>query len=61
MPKAMEENLKHMAMKKFGSSTSKRARRYIYGTINKVEGNKHMMKEKDMAMKNTAMKMRAAA
>lgn len=35
MPKAMEEALKKTAMKKFGSTKSERARRYIYGTMEK--------------------------
>ena len=33
MPKAMEEALKRKAKKKFGSTTSEAARRYIYGTM----------------------------
>jgi len=36
MPKAMERALKRKARKKFGSSTSKRARAYIYGTMRKT-------------------------
>ncbi len=36
MPKAMERALKAKARKKFGSSTSKRARAYIYGTMRKT-------------------------
>lgn len=35
MPKKMHEALKRQARKKFGSTTSKRAKRYIYGTMNK--------------------------
>lgn len=35
MPEKMERALKKTARKKFGSTTSKRARRYIYGTLNK--------------------------
>jgi len=31
MPKAMERKLKKQAQKKFGSTTGKRARKYIYG------------------------------
>jgi len=31
----MEEKLKREAKKKFGSTTSKRAREYIYGTLRK--------------------------
>ena len=38
MPKAMEKRLKAQARKKFGSTTSPRARRYIYGTMHKVTG-----------------------
>jgi len=33
MPKALEEKLKKEALKKFGSTTSEKARRYIYGTM----------------------------
>lgn len=35
MPKKLEEKLKREARKKFGSSTSERARKYIYGTLRK--------------------------
>jgi len=35
MPRKMEEALKKEALKKFGSTTSPRARRYIYGTMHK--------------------------
>lgn len=33
MPKEMERKLKAQALKKFGSTTSKKARAYIYGTM----------------------------
>jgi len=33
MPKEMERKLKAEAKKKFGSTTSERARKYIYGTM----------------------------
>ena len=36
MPKAMERKLKKQAQKKFGSTTGKRARKYIYGTMRKT-------------------------
>jgi hypothetical protein len=36
MPKAMERKLKAEARKKFGSTTSARARKYIYGTMRKA-------------------------
>jgi hypothetical protein len=36
MPKAMEENLKKEAMKKFGSTKSEHARKYIWGTMRKT-------------------------
>jgi len=36
MPKALEKKLKKQAKKKFGSTTSERARKYIYGTLQKV-------------------------
>ena len=36
MPKKLEERLKKMARKKFGSTTSKRARKYIFGTMQEV-------------------------
>jgi hypothetical protein len=35
MPKKMEAKLKKEALKKFGSTTSEKARRYIYGTLQK--------------------------
>jgi hypothetical protein len=37
MPKAMENALKKQAKKLFGSTKSKRAGRYIYGTIAKFK------------------------
>lgn len=40
MPKRMHRNLKRTARKKFGSTSSKRAKRYIYGTINKYRKRK---------------------
>jgi hypothetical protein len=40
MPKAAHKNLKKQARKKFGSTTSPRARRYIYGTLKKIEKKK---------------------
>ncbi|MDP2940222.1 MAG: hypothetical protein Q8O13_09130 [Candidatus Omnitrophota bacterium] len=36
MPKEMEEKLKVKARKLFGSTTSERARKYIYGTMRKT-------------------------
>ena len=36
MPKKMEAALKKAARKKFGSTKSKRARKYIYGTMRKT-------------------------
>lgn len=36
MPKALEEKLKREAMKKFGSTTSEKARAYIWGTLSKI-------------------------
>lgn len=36
MPKKLERKLKRQARKKFGSTTSKRARKYIYGTLRKT-------------------------
>ena len=36
MPKKLEAKLKREALKKFGSTTSARARKYIYGTMRKV-------------------------
>lgn len=38
MPKKMEKALKRQAKKKFGTTTSKRAKRYIYGTMMKKTG-----------------------
>lgn len=35
MPKEMEIALKKAAIKKFGSATSEKARKYIYGTMQK--------------------------
>lgn len=48
MPKKIENNLKKQALKKFGSSTSKRADKYVYGTLNKLgymKGNKKTKKK----------------
>jgi hypothetical protein len=36
MPQAMERKLKAEAKKKFGSTTSEKARRFIYGTMRKT-------------------------
>lgn len=36
MPKKLEKKLKKEARKKFGSTTSERARRYIYGSLRKT-------------------------
>ena len=36
MPRAMERKLKSKARKKFGSTKSKRARKYIYGPMRKT-------------------------
>lgn len=36
MPKKLEKKLKKEAKKKFGSATSKRAKKYIYGTLRKT-------------------------
>lgn len=33
MPKELERKLKKQAKKKFGSTTSEKARKYIYGTM----------------------------
>lgn len=33
MPRKLETKLKKQALKKFGSTTSKRARAYIYGAL----------------------------
>lgn len=40
MPKKAHEALKRQARKKFGTTTSPRAKKYIYGTLNKIEGKK---------------------
>jgi hypothetical protein len=36
MPEEMEKELKRKAIKKFGSSQSERARKYIYGKMRKT-------------------------
>jgi len=36
MPKKLEQNLKKEALKKFGSTTSERARKYIYGGMRNI-------------------------
>jgi hypothetical protein len=36
MPKEVEDKLKKQARKKFGTTMSKRARRYIWGTLQKI-------------------------
>lgn len=40
MPKKLHEKLKREAREKFGTTTSKRAKAYIYGTLDKVEEKK---------------------
>jgi hypothetical protein len=40
MPKRLHEALERQAMKKFGSTTSERARQFIYGIMNRVEKGK---------------------
>ena len=40
MPKRLHEALKRSARKKFGTTTSPRAKAYIYGTLHKVEKKK---------------------
>jgi len=37
MPKAVERKLRREAMRKFGSTTSEKARAYIYGTLRNIE------------------------
>jgi len=39
MPKELHDKLKRQARKK--KLKGKRAKRYIYGTMNKIEGGKH--------------------
>tara|TARA_R100000750_G_C2285406_1_gene72831 strand:+ start:31 stop:144 length:114 start_codon:yes stop_codon:yes gene_type:complete len=36
MPKKLHEKLKREALRKFGTTTSKRAKAYIFGVLNKV-------------------------
>jgi hypothetical protein len=36
MPKELEKKLKKQAKKKFGTTKSERARKYIYGTMRKT-------------------------
>jgi len=55
MPKEMEMYLNRMAMKKFGSKTSKRARKYVYGTMAKMKSKKGGSER----MTGMAMKMRS--
>lgn len=38
MPKQIHSKLARQARKRFGSSTSERAKRYIYGTLNNILG-----------------------
>ena len=51
----MEMYLNRMAMKKFGSKTSKRARKYVYGTMAKMKSKKGGSER----MTGMAMKMRS--
>ena len=37
MPKELHDKLKREAKKKFGTITSERAKRYIYGTLSKAK------------------------
>jgi len=46
MPKKLHNKLKREARKKFGSTTSTRARKYIYGTMNKIEKRKKRKRKK---------------
>lgn len=40
MPKEIHNKLKRQAIRKFGTTTSKRAQAYIYGTMHKIEKDK---------------------
>ena len=40
MPKKVHEALKRSARKKLGTTTSERAKRYIFGKLNKIEKRK---------------------
>lgn len=40
LPEKAHEALKRQARKKFGTITSERARKYIYGTLQKIEKRK---------------------
>ncbi len=46
MPKILEEKLKRQAKKKFKSTTSKKARAYIYGSMQKITDWKPKRKKK---------------
>jgi len=46
MPKAMERKLKKQAKKKFGTTKSERARKYIYSTMQKKTNWKPKRKKK---------------
>jgi hypothetical protein len=37
MPKRVHQKLKKQAKKKFGTTKSKRAKKYIYGTLNDIK------------------------
>jgi hypothetical protein len=51
MPKALEAKLKRQALKKFGSTTSKRARKYIYGILKKTGWKPSRRKKKKLSQK----------
>lgn len=51
MPKAMEEALKKIALKKFGTTESKAAQAFIYGTMTNYEKRHGMMTEAEKKAK----------
>ncbi len=53
MPEAMERALKKKAKSKFGSTTSERARKYIYGTMRKTGWVPSTQKKKSKFRKET--------
>ena len=64
MPKVLERKLEKQALKRFGSTTSERARKYIYGTLRKTGWTpSHQKKAKTAgrtyALKRAALRQRA--
>jgi len=52
MPLEMERALKRRALKMFGSATSERAKKYIYGTLRKTGWKPKQQRKQGGSLKN---------